>query len=720
MLRVSLALTFLVVVVSAGPSSAKESPFNVDFFCGWDGCFRPMEWTPVEIEIGSTLTEPFEGNLHMSAQQDGLNTMNIVHDFALTPDIRLYVPLVTKIAFYAQESRLSITNKRGRVQWSQDFNLSMTRDGARPTTVVNENDMLVGLVGQAKADLLRLGQKSFCTSYRGRGIVYVKTKLPRMVPWDWTGFVSLDLLILYDPDWERFKPQQLNGIAQWVSNGGRLLVVLGSHPLPPDSPVANLIPFDTGKVQQVTISAADLRNWGFSGLQPETVTCWPLTPKPQARVYDTEITDDKGSLFATCCVGFGRVGVLAFDPATISGRQRANAAPFWVGRIAAVVEDPIAARIPPKETSRPGRLLGPGGSYAARFAGRSIRLDVAEVESPDNRSRSYEYRTGTAQAASNSIMEYLYTGIKPLSIWWVILLLTALALLLGPIDYKILKRKDRLPLTWLTCAFWITIFTVGAYYGVQFLRAGDMELRLVSVVDGIDDGPAWATVHSGLFAPYSANYRFDGVAENQWWSGIAPTQEREWAYNRETGGRRIYCVQKDGSSLPYSVPINIWTVQCLLTESPVEQMPFDARLTRHGDRLMLEIDNRSNAAIIGGYLLMADDRGLDFGRVEAASKKQFEGPSRSISAWRNLNLARGSQYYYEGGTRHRRFKNENAFFAQGSLQRTEAIHAYLAHGAAVVVVEYDKAPVPFTVKGRSSRYEHIQLARLVVFPSRED
>jgi len=50
------------------------------------------------------------------------------------------------------------------------------------------------------------------------------------------------------------------------------------------------------------------------------------------------------------------------------------------------------------------------------------------------------------------------------------------------------------------------------------------------------------------------------------------------------------------------------------------------------------------------------------------------------------------------------------------LQRTQAIEAYLAGGAAVVCVQHDEAPLPFTIKDHSCNYTHTQMARLVVFP----
>ncbi|MEA3225643.1 MAG: hypothetical protein U9Q07_06795, partial [Planctomycetota bacterium] len=330
MLRVSVIL-LTVSVLSVVASAAEEDPFNVDFRCGWGSYFRPMEWTPLEIELGGTseLTEPFAGSVTISSQQDGLNTMNITNKFVLTPDLRLRLPLVTKLAFTADKCNITIRDDRGRTQWDQQFNLWDYSTRTRFLTSVGENDLLIGLVGRGKFGLLRLPSKSFCQSGTGTGNVYVGHKLPAMVPWDWTGFVSLDLLILYDPDWGVFKPQQLNAIVQWVSNGGKLLVVLGSHPLPTANPIARFLPFELQDVKQVAITQGILQEWELTHDEPETVSAWPLAPKPEARYYEVAKYDMNECLFATAYAGFGRVSVLAFDPSTMSDRQTASNAMFW-------------------------------------------------------------------------------------------------------------------------------------------------------------------------------------------------------------------------------------------------------------------------------------------------------------------------------------------------------------------------------------------------------
>jgi len=323
----------------------------------------------------------------------------------------------------------------------------------------------------------------------------------------------------------------------------------------------------------------------------------------------------------------------------------------------------------------------------------------------------HAYQVGGAQVASTAVMDYLanISEMRPLSIWWVILLLTALAVLLGPLDYKLLKRLDRLPLTWITCSVWIALFTGGAYYGVQELRGGKMQTRAVSVLDAITDGPAWSTIYSGLFAPKSDDYRLQGLQESQWWSGIAATEESLYDYGPETGTRNIYCRQQDGYNHPYSVPINIWTMQCLLNESPLTDFPFTARLAKTDDQVVLDIANHSDSPILDGYVLFGDNNAFGFEAVGANADKSFAGRLHRRDSWATLS----PQHHLRSS------KYELAYYGRGCLQRSEAIKEYLDHGAAVVCVRYDNAPVPFAVEDRTCAYDHIQLARLVVFPKEQ-
>ncbi len=703
----------IILTLSSLVCASDEDLFNVDFFCGWGGYYRPMEWTPMEIAIDSDMTEPFAGSITISTQQDGLNTLNVVNEFVLTPNVQQYLPLVTKLVYAAQQCSVRIRNARGRTQWSHDFELWDFSPNNRLITTVTENDILIGIVGRYGFGLVLLPQQSICITNTGSGKVYIGDKLPQMVPWDWTGFVSLDLLILYNPEWDLFNEHQLNAIAQWISNGGRLLLIPGSQPLPRDNPIARMLPFELQEAKQIEVPGEALEKLKLLHNASETVTCRPIKPKPNAVLYENHTDNIDECLFGTGYYGFGRVGVLAIDPSTLNNSQIANSSPFWVSAIRTVIgSENYSGNFSRSQRSSANRPF------------RSIRLVSEASANPNrqNRNRANRYEVGLAYGANNAVMDHLYniSEMRPLSIWWVILLLGTLAVLLGPVDYKILKRLDRLPLTWLTCTFWIVLFSVGAYYGVRALRGGKLQMRVVSVLDGIENSDrAWSTNYSGLFASRSDDYKIEGLRNNQWWSGIAPTEASIWEYNQNVARRNIYCIQHDGGNLPYSLPVNIWTMQCLLEESMIDKLPFKAEVQNDGDEIEVNITNESDSRIMHGYVLLDRSRGIEFGQIQPNNGRQFTDRAHKLRTWEDLDMNRYRRFSNRGDNSVH-FKNEDAFFAQGCLQRTKAIEEYLAGGAAVVCVLYDQAPTPFEIKDHSCDYSHIQLARLVVFPKVPD
>ena len=243
MFKIAVAFLLMLTCVSS-VGTAKDAEFYVDFSCGWDGYYRPMEWTPIEIGVDSDLTEPFGGTFIASAPQDGLNTLNVARHFVLTPDRTESLPLVTKFAFGMGRCDLEIRDQRGRRQWEQSVDLWDFTAESRVLSTVRDSDMLLGVIGQPRFGLLRVPRDTVCLSARGEGNVYVGRKVPRAVPWDWTGFVSLDVLVVYDPDWTLLRPEQMQAMTEWVSNGGTLMLILGRHPLPPSSPLAQVIPFE--------------------------------------------------------------------------------------------------------------------------------------------------------------------------------------------------------------------------------------------------------------------------------------------------------------------------------------------------------------------------------------------------------------------------------------------------------------------------------------------
>ena len=705
-----LLLLILTAAAAAAPGEAKKERFNIDIYVGWGGCYRPMRWTPIDVTIVSGLKKHLGGTVELSLKQDELTRMRIVQEVVLAPNVALRIPLVAKAAFGASGCRLEIFDARGRLQVRREHAFGVGIGPGAAVRSVGEDDMLIGVAGPAAFGLMDLPGRSLCRSERGRGKVYVAHRPAQTLPWDWTGYDSLDLLVLYDLKWDQLRPGQAKAIVRWVNNGGTVLLVLGSRQMARKNPLASLLPFEPGPARQVRV-VPWWRRAGQARARPAmaaTVPCWGIPAKlprgwrlfwsaGRAPTGLAGRSDGTGPLpnapvYAHGPVGFGRVGVLALDPVRLGLRGPVQQVVFWASHMATLLRDRQIA-------------------YSA-------------TGPPDDGIPAFLYKPSLQSTAANAVLEHLYAipELRPLSIWVVIGLLVALAAMLGPIDYLVLKRLGRLPLTWLTSATCVLLFTVGAYYGVQALRSGRVQVRAVSVVDAVGvRGPTWRTTYCGIFAPASADYRLTDSAGRplaatrlgQWWSSVVPAGPRMYHGLAEQATRTFTCRQGTGGNLPSSVPINIWSMQCFIAEGPAEGFPFRARVAREGARRLwvtADVVNTSDRPVRRGRVRLAGGLEFTFGEVPARARRRFSGWARraKVSGGPNLSLV--------GPWTGLDFPVEQAYLAWGTLRRTRGVEAYLRDGAAVVSCLYDDVPLGFDLKGRDVLPHHIQLARLVVYP----
>ena len=685
---VLVGAAILLILAAGSLAQDDQKDLNVDFTVGWDGCYRPMEWTPILVGITTPFAKPLDCIVHLSAAQNELNTLQISRREVLMPARPREISLVTKLTFALDSCTLTVRGTDSGYFWSRRYDMWNPPGNSRPLVPVGDNDFLMGVSGRQGFGLMALGKRTVCEHNKRRGTTYVKYKFQRVLPADWTGLASLDLLVLYDPDWAKLSRHQRRAISQWVRNGGALLMVLGSHPLPAGGEIANLLPFAPGAPAKRKLDPRDLRDWGCSARKTDEVMCWSLSGARAGRGWKTDTGRGKGVLRAWGPAGFGRVGVCGFDPSALGVRNDRELAAFWLPQIRPLLSE------------------------------RKVVL----TNNPQQSNDRWSHQLGPAAKASNAVLEHLYNveELRPIHVGWVVLILVVLALLIGPVDYLVLKRLGHLPWTWATASACIALFSVGAYYGVEYLRGGVLQARVVSVLDGIDGASGgWATRYTGIFAPRSDDYAFTGLDRSQWWSAMAPTQgDYLYRYGQSRSSRNLYCTQHiDGGNLPHSVPINIWAMQCLLTEAPLAKMPFRASLRPDGpaNEWVITVKNLSETPISRAYAVVAPTRSVTLGPVPPGETREFRGKQDAWQPWGNYvsNVRRDNENVGREATR---MIAQTSFAARGSDKRTGAILDYVRRGAAVVCAEYDASPVPFDVAGRACEFQHKQLARLVVFP----
>ena len=86
----------------------------------------------------------------------------------------------------------------------------------------------------------------------------------------------------------------------------------------------------------------------------------------------------------------------------------------------------------------------------------------------------------------------------------------AYILIIGPINYLILKRLDRRELAWVTMPVLVLAFAGAAFGYGALLRGTDVVINEVAIVHGAPDATeATAQVYFGIFSPNRATYRVD-------------------------------------------------------------------------------------------------------------------------------------------------------------------------------------------------------------------
>ncbi|KKL25927.1 hypothetical protein LCGC14_2400410, partial [marine sediment metagenome] len=174
----------------------------------------------------------------------------------------------------------------------------------------------------------------------------------------------------------------------------------------------------------------------------------------------------------------------------------------------------------------------------------------------------------------------------------------------------------------------------------------------------------------------------------------------------------VTCFQGDGGSIPVRLPINIWSMQCLITEEPVSGVPLRARITRDGPDMTVEVENTADLAVTDGYVRFSNNRVMKLGPVPAKSTRRFtRKPKKTKKPW---DVKRWDDCVRDSARPI--FTGDQAYFAWGTLGRTRSIEDYLERGAAVVCLRYVDSDAGFGLKKRQAAVNHIQMARLVVFP----
>jgi hypothetical protein len=275
---------------------------------------------------------------------------------------------------------------------------------------------------------------------------------PESLPDRVEGWAPLDRLVWQDVDSARLTPEQIEALGAWVASGGRLTIVGGTagpgflSAFPDD-----LLPYRP----EATIDIAPETLVGLLGRLPDGAGTLPALSGVLGRGRALATNGDR-TVAAEVAYGSGNVALIGIDP-TIP----------WIAGT-------------PAGTGLWQRLL------PARAA------------------------TGPAIADDSQILTAV-SNVPTLAlppVGGLLLLLVGYILLIGPINYIVLRRIDRREWAWITMPALIVVFAAGAFAYGAYLRGSDILVNEVAIVRGAPGTPeGLAQAYYGIFSPGRGSYQ---------------------------------------------------------------------------------------------------------------------------------------------------------------------------------------------------------------------
>ncbi|MEO5884110.1 MAG: hypothetical protein ABIQ58_01140 [Candidatus Limnocylindrales bacterium] len=363
---------------------------------------------------------------------------------------------------------------------------------------------------------------------------------------------TLDRLIWQDTDSSRLSAEQLVSLRGWVAGGGRLVIVGGT--VGPSSLSAFpdlLLPYRPTTTTDVAPSSLG----ALLGELPATATDLPalsgelLGGRALASSADRVVAGERA-------YGSGAVTLVGFDPTVAWIADSGAGESLW-------------------------RRLLPTRSIGGPVVGDDSQIVSAAGQLPS-------------------------LALPPIG--GLIALLGAYILLIGPINYLVLRRLDRREWAWVTMPALIVAFAAGAYGFGSLLRGSDLIINEVAIVrgaPGATDGTA--QIYLGIFSPSRGTYQVQVPG-----GALLSAPVNGDFFGGDSNAATLDILQGDPARIR-DLGVGFGSLRTVRAETAVQVPLVQAALRLDGNRLQGTVTNASQvtllkpAVVLGGTVATLKD-----------------------------------------------------------------------------------------------------------------
>ncbi len=443
---------------AASTRAALANSLNLQVEPHFNGHFKFGEWLPLRVSLANDGPA-----LHAEVRADTTDAGG--QTIYLTP-VELPSGARKRLTLYVQPPSFA---KAIRVRVMDGA--SELASKSLPLTVERNTNYLVGVIAPRGESFAALNAMKLTPSpqqsFKGpsgsveREVHALSISLAD-VPERAEGLRALDALIISGTDTSELTPEQTRALQLWVEGGGRLILGGGAGAARTLAGIPDALAQEWrgGRVSEIN----SLTALGQFTAEPVRVPGPFVIASPQGG--RTLITQDDDSLLAEKRVGNGYVDYSALDLAASPFDAWAGALRFWE------------------------LLLTPGSAY------------------PANSPEDVSPRAMRLNQMANAL-QYLPSLDLP-SIGSLAVLLAIYIVLVGPLNYLVLRRLRKLEWGWLTIPALTLFFSAGAFQLGASLRGSDVIINQISIIN-FQPSATTAPVQTlvGLFSPDRGAYTLD-------------------------------------------------------------------------------------------------------------------------------------------------------------------------------------------------------------------
>jgi hypothetical protein len=214
--------------------------------------------------------------------------------------------------------------------------------------------------------------------------------------------------------------------------------------------------------------------------------------------------------------------------------------------------------------------------------------------------------------------------IRKLPVGWLLLLLLAYLIVIGPLDQYWLKKINKQMLTWVTFPTYVVLFSLLIYFIGYRLRSGEMEwneLHVVDVTPHGDRSDLRGRVYCSAYSPANARY---AVASDAGYSTLRGEVGQAGAETSKAS------VEQRGNGFAAQLTVPVWTSQLFVNDWWKQSVtPLNFTVTERGDRFDVKIENPLGKKIPQARLIV-DGRLYELGDVTKGATKQIYRASGNL------------------------------------------------------------------------------------------